>query len=172
MSNSDERMEVASTKPAKRKTAAEIRHIHKEQQRIAREGSAETQEGAHAYLQQWEEERDAWKFNKAKQNWIIRHLYVATQIPEPQFAIALKYFSVLTGKLRDSLLKEARLVRDPVTADSPELQQLRSKALGVLPSHVTKAQANSIKKARREARIAKALKESESGAAAKEEEED
>ncbi|KAJ2862967.1 hypothetical protein GGH94_003934 [Coemansia aciculifera] len=143
--SSDSETEVVD-KHAKRKSAAEIRHIKKEKQRIAREGSEETRAAAHQYLQQWSTDRGSWKFNKARQLWIIRHLYLETQVPADIFELAIQYLDGSGDVLRKSLVSDARLVAEPMSAITPELQTMRSKSLGLMPSHVTKAEANAAKR--------------------------
>ncbi|KAJ2492433.1 hypothetical protein IWW37_001480 [Coemansia sp. RSA 2050] len=141
----DSEAEVA-VKYAKRKTAAEIRHIKKEKQRVAREGSEETRAAAHQYLRQWSTDRGSWKFNKARQLWIVRHLYLETQVPSDIFELAIQYLDGSGDMLRKSLVSDARLVAEPMSAITPELQAMRSKSLGLMPSHVTKAEANAAKR--------------------------
>ncbi|KAJ2433037.1 hypothetical protein GGF42_009470 [Coemansia sp. RSA 2424] len=137
---------VAADKPAKRRSAAEIRHIKKEKQRVAREGSEATRAAAHQYLQQWSSDRESWKFNKARQLWIVRHLYLETQVPSDLFELAIQYLDGSGDVLRKSLVSDARLVAEPMSAITPELQAMRSKTLGLMPSHVTKAEANAARK--------------------------
>ncbi|KAJ2261152.1 hypothetical protein GGI01_002496 [Coemansia sp. RSA 376] len=143
--SSDSETEVVE-KHVKRKSAAEIRHIKKEKQRIAREGSDATRAAAHQYLQQWSTDRGSWKFNKARQLWIIRHLYLETQVPADIFDLAIQYLDGSGDVLRKSLVSDARLVAEPMSAITSELQTLRSKSLGLMPSHVTKAEANAAKR--------------------------
>ncbi|KAJ2581659.1 hypothetical protein GGH95_001961 [Coemansia sp. RSA 1836] len=137
---------AAADKPAKRRSAAEIRHIKKEKQRVAREGSEATRAAAHQYLQQWSSDRESWKFNKARQLWIVRHLYLETQVPSDLFELAIQYLDGSGDVLRKSLVSDARLVAEPMSAITPELQAMRSKTLGLMPSHVTKAEANAARK--------------------------
>ncbi|KAI8326158.1 hypothetical protein GQ54DRAFT_140145 [Martensiomyces pterosporus] len=153
--------EPEAPKVVKRKTAAEIRKANREKQRISREGSEETRNNAHAYLKLWSEDRLSWKFNKAKQLWVVRHLYVESQLPSAMFDIAVKYLGESKGVLRDNLIKEAKLVCEPMSATTAALQQLRTKVLGQMPSHVTKGEARSIKKAKAEAKIAMALSQTD-----------
>ncbi|KAJ2744097.1 hypothetical protein GGI20_003237 [Coemansia sp. BCRC 34301] len=143
---SDSETEAAAGKPAKRRSAAEIRHIKKEKQRVAREGSEATRAAAHQYLQQWSSDRESWKFNKARQLWIVRHLYLETQVPSDLFELAIQYLDGSGDVLRKSLVADARLVAEPMSAITPELQAMRSKTLGLMPSHVTKAEANAAKR--------------------------
>ncbi|KAJ2471882.1 hypothetical protein GGI02_001977, partial [Coemansia sp. RSA 2322] len=133
-------------KPAKRKSAAEIRRINKEKQRVAREGSDSTRAAAHQYLRQWSDDRASWKFNKARQLWIIRHLYLESQVPNDVFDLAIQYLDGSGDVLRKSLVSDARLVAEPMSAITAELQTMRSKALGLMPSHVTKAEANAVRR--------------------------
>ncbi|KAJ2613841.1 hypothetical protein H4S08_002008 [Coemansia sp. RSA 1365] len=133
--------EVQPQKQTKRKSSAEIRKARREKERIAREGALETQQSAHQYLQTWDQHRKQWKFNKAKQLWIVRHLYSESQVPAPLFDIAVRYLGGTKGMLRDSMLKDARLISNPAEAITEQQKQLRTRALGLMPTHVTKGEA-------------------------------
>ncbi|KAJ2909372.1 hypothetical protein GGI21_001946, partial [Coemansia aciculifera] len=137
---------ATADRPTKRRTAAEIRHVKKEKQRVAREGSEATRAAAHQYLQQWSNDRESWKFNKARQLWIVRHLYLESQVPSDLFELAIQYLDGSGDVLRKSLASDARLIAEPMSAITPELQAMRSKALGLMPSHVTKAEAKAARK--------------------------
>ncbi|KAJ2717187.1 hypothetical protein H4R19_000131 [Coemansia spiralis] len=141
-------------KPGKRKSLAEMRSARRERQRVAQEGSAETQEDARQYLETWDQRYGEWKFNKAKQLWLVRHLYVEAKVPAAVFDIAARYLGSAKGMLRESLLRDARLIANPATAASDEQQALRTKALGLMPTHVTKSAASAERKARQDAKRA------------------
>ncbi|KAJ1875217.1 hypothetical protein LPJ55_000889 [Coemansia sp. RSA 990] len=139
---------AAKAKPVKRKTSAEIKKARLERLRIAREGSQSTQQQAHEYLQTWESQPNAWKFNKARQLWVIRHLYVETQIPTDVFRIAVNYLNQSSDSLRQTLVNDAQTVINPVMGKSDE--QRRARVLGQMPSHVTKGEAKALKKKKRD----------------------
>ncbi|KAJ1804922.1 hypothetical protein LPJ77_004513, partial [Coemansia sp. RSA 2523] len=136
MSSSD--TEATAPKPVKRNTGAQIKQANREKQRIFREGSIETQQHAHTYLTTWNTDRSAWKFNKARQLWIIRHLYNASLMPLDMFEIAVHYLAESMGKLRSTLLEDAQLVANPTMAITDEQKAQRTRVLGLMPSHVTK----------------------------------
>ncbi|KAJ1717990.1 hypothetical protein LPJ61_006973, partial [Coemansia biformis] len=144
--------QTEAPRPAKRKSLAEMRLARRERQRIAQEGAVGTQEDAHQYLQAWDQHREQWKFNKAKQLWLVRHLYVEAKVPPATFDIAARYLSSTKGMLRESLLRDARLIANPAEAATEEQQALRTKALGLMPSHVSKGDARAARKARQDAK--------------------
>ncbi|KAJ2933631.1 hypothetical protein H1R20_g3416, partial [Candolleomyces eurysporus] len=60
-----------------------------------------------------------WKFNKAKQNWIIRNLWSSELIPENYFPLAMAYISKIRGGSRDKLKEQCNnVLKEPVA--SPE----------------------------------------------------
>ncbi|KAJ2290793.1 hypothetical protein IWW55_006054, partial [Coemansia sp. RSA 2706] len=137
--------DTEAARPAKRKTSAQIKRANREKLRILREGAIETQQHAHQYLTTWSTDRANWKFNKARQLWIIRHLYVDAQVPSPVFDTAVQYLAESSDTLRQCLLEDARLVANPAAATTEELQAKRTRVLGLMPSHVTKGEARAIK---------------------------
>ncbi|KAJ2449476.1 hypothetical protein EV183_004866 [Coemansia sp. RSA 2336] len=139
---------ATKAKPVKRKTSAEIKRARLERLRIAREGSQSTQQQAHEYLQTWKSQPNAWKFNKARQLWIIRHLYVESQIPTDIFHIAVNYLNQSSDSLRQTLVNDAHAVINPAMDKSDE--QKRARVLGQMPSHVTKGEAKALKKKKRD----------------------
>ncbi|RXW25201.1 hypothetical protein EST38_g649 [Candolleomyces aberdarensis] len=60
-----------------------------------------------------------WKFNKAKQNWILRNVWSSEMIPENYFPLAMEYISKIQGGSRDKLKEQCNSVlKEPVA--SPE----------------------------------------------------
>ncbi|KAJ2132532.1 hypothetical protein GGF48_000848 [Coemansia sp. RSA 921] len=167
MSSSD--TEATAPKPVKRNTGAQIKQANREKQRIFREGSIETQQHAHTYLTTWNTDRSAWKFNKARQLWIIRHLYNASLMPLDMFEIAVQYLAESMGKLRSTLLEDAQLVANPTMAITDEQKAQRTRVLGLMPSHVTKGDAKMQKRAKASAKAEEAQDGEKDGEAKKEE---
>ncbi|KAI0771936.1 hypothetical protein BD413DRAFT_547118 [Trametes elegans] len=54
------------------------------------------------------EEPEAWKFNKARQNWIIRNLWSESAIPERYLALVTRYLQGVQGGAREALIKSCR----------------------------------------------------------------
>ncbi|KAJ3741404.1 hypothetical protein DFH05DRAFT_1528250 [Lentinula detonsa] len=50
-----------------------------------------------------------WKFQKARQNWIIRN-WVTANIPDSQIPLVLKYLSNVQGNIRENLTKTCELI--------------------------------------------------------------
>ncbi|KAJ1791991.1 hypothetical protein LPJ59_004904, partial [Coemansia sp. RSA 2399] len=141
-------------KPAKRKTAAEMRQAQRTKQQQQRTGFDQTRDNAHGYLKQWATDRENWKFNSAKQRWIVQHLYMDALMPANIFDIALDYLSQSKAEtFRTSMIDDARLIADPMLANNSDGAQKsrRARALGLLPSHVTKAESKATKKATKKA---------------------
>ncbi|KAG2058939.1 hypothetical protein BDR06DRAFT_875433 [Suillus hirtellus] len=64
-----------------------------------------------------------WKFNKAKQIWLIKRLWSEEMIPEKYFALVTKYLADVKGGIRDNLIQMCNSVvasetPDPVTSES------------------------------------------------------
>jgi len=49
-----------------------------------------------------------WKFNKARQNWIIRNLWDDAIVPDLYFPSCVKYVSGVQGNTRDVLIKSSK----------------------------------------------------------------
>ena len=58
------------------------------------------------YLIVWKEQKEEWKFNKAKQIWLIKSMYSLEKVPSKYFKILLKYLEDLKGDLKKRLIKE------------------------------------------------------------------
>eukprot|EP00929_Paragymnodinium_shiwhaense_P016746 TRINITY_DN125380_c0_g1_i1.p2 TRINITY_DN125380_c0_g1~~TRINITY_DN125380_c0_g1_i1.p2 ORF type:complete len:296 (-),score=112.02 TRINITY_DN125380_c0_g1_i1:172-1059(-) len=52
----------------------------------------------------------AWKFNKATQAWLLRHLYEPEKVPKDCFKLLLRYIDGLKGVARDRLREKANAV--------------------------------------------------------------
>ncbi|KAJ2554917.1 hypothetical protein EV175_002433 [Coemansia sp. RSA 1933] len=144
-------------KPVKRKTAAEIRQAQREKQQQERTGFDQTRDNAHHYLQKWATDRNNWKFSSAKQRWIVQHLYMDSHIPADIFTIAIDYLAQSKGDtLRASMIGDAELIADPMLANNSDnaTKARRERALGMLPSHVTKAEAKASKRAKAQEKVA------------------
>ncbi|KAG1791443.1 uncharacterized protein HD556DRAFT_1386579 [Suillus plorans] len=67
-----------------------------------------------------------WKFNKAKQIWLIKRLWSEEMIPEKYFTLVTKYLADVKGGIRDNLIQMCNSVvasetPDPVTSESAVL---------------------------------------------------
>lgn len=80
-----------------------------------------------SYLLTYHTSRDTWKFEKGKQNWILRHAFNPAKIPDEGYGAALK--SYITGLLspaaRDRLLAEANEIvkrgKDTISKDGERI---------------------------------------------------
>ncbi|WWC62782.1 uncharacterized protein I303_105379 [Kwoniella dejecticola CBS 10117] len=56
-----------------------------------------------------------WKFNKAKQNWLIRNVFSNEEIPEKYLEIVLSYLKTTQGSSRINLMESAKKIINPPT---------------------------------------------------------
>ncbi|RKP15475.1 hypothetical protein BJ684DRAFT_14299 [Piptocephalis cylindrospora] len=71
----------------------------------------QAQTSALAYLTQWSKEREAWKFQKVKQSWLLKHVFDADQVDRSAFRQLVKYLSGVQGAARDRLLEQCRSIK-------------------------------------------------------------
>ncbi|KDQ17201.1 hypothetical protein BOTBODRAFT_53355 [Botryobasidium botryosum FD-172 SS1] len=57
-----------------------------------------------------------WKFNKARQNWIMRNICDANAVPDSYFQYALKYVQSIQGGARKSLVNHCQTILAPPPA--------------------------------------------------------
>ncbi|KAL9558284.1 hypothetical protein MBANPS3_000984 [Mucor bainieri] len=99
--NDDDKSEKKdSKKPPKKakkpkKTKLEIEEMKKDNK----------QEEALAYVRLFVNDRDAWKFKKVQQIWLLSNLY---EIPEDEFDNVLEYLKDLQGSAREKTKQEAK----------------------------------------------------------------
>ncbi|KAJ3415445.1 hypothetical protein HDV05_004887 [Chytridiales sp. JEL 0842] len=61
------------------------------------------------YLNEWSSNRLEWKFQKGRQNWLLKHLYSEDDVKEEDFKLALKYIKGLPfGAARQITLDKAK----------------------------------------------------------------
>merc|ERR1712058_185331 len=59
------------------------------------------------YLQQWNSDRENWKFEKCRQIWLLHNAYEKTKISEELFPVLLKYIASIKGGMRNMTLNIA-----------------------------------------------------------------
>ncbi|OMH86092.1 hypothetical protein AX774_g321 [Zancudomyces culisetae] len=59
------------------------------------------------YLLQWKNSKEQWKFQKARQNWLLRHLYDSEKVPVVVFDILVEYLGSIKGNQRVVILEQA-----------------------------------------------------------------
>ncbi|XP_017922806.1 uncharacterized protein C7orf50 homolog isoform X2 [Manacus vitellinus] len=64
-------------------------------------------ERALAYLTSWSENPGEWKFQKARQTWLLLHMYDKEKVPDKYFTILLDYLQGLQGGARDKTVEKA-----------------------------------------------------------------
>ncbi|KAI0320263.1 hypothetical protein OF83DRAFT_1105863 [Amylostereum chailletii] len=61
----------------------------------------------------------SWKFQKARQNWLLRNLWSETNIPETYIPLVTRYFSNTQGGIRENLIKMCRShLSPPIAAEA------------------------------------------------------
>ncbi|KAG1780275.1 hypothetical protein EV702DRAFT_964382 [Suillus placidus] len=85
-----------------------------------------------------------WKFNKARQIWLIKRLWSEEMIPEKYFALVTKYLADVKGGIRDNIIQMCNSVMDsetpdPVTSDSAILPTDVSNGGSTITTKVTRA---------------------------------
>ncbi|KAI0650096.1 hypothetical protein C8Q79DRAFT_942247 [Trametes meyenii] len=74
--------------------------------------SEQAQKALHYAFTQFEEP-GSWKFNKARQNWIIRNLWSEEAIPETYVSLVSRYLEGVQGGAREALVKACREAQKP-----------------------------------------------------------
>ncbi|KAH9943126.1 uncharacterized protein BXZ73DRAFT_97180 [Epithele typhae] len=63
----------------------------------------------------------SWKFNKARQNWLIRNIWLAEAIPEQYLPLTIQYLQGVQGGVRETLLKACRDAMEAQKAEKTEI---------------------------------------------------
>ncbi|KAL1761408.1 hypothetical protein FB107DRAFT_269022 [Schizophyllum commune] len=71
-----------------------------------------------SYAYTYHKHRDVWKFSKAHQNWLIRHCWSTTEIPDEYIPLLKKYLKNLQGGARERLLETCQSILQ--AAEAPE----------------------------------------------------
>ncbi|KAL0581955.1 hypothetical protein V5O48_000012 [Marasmius crinis-equi] len=67
-----------------------------------------------------------WKFQKARQNWLIRNFWSDKSVPETHVPLVLKYLSNVQGGVRENLIKTCNSIitsKPPISEDTQTEQQ-------------------------------------------------
>lgn len=85
-----------------------------------------------------------WKFNKARQIWLIKRLWSEEMIPEKYFTLVTKYLADVKGGIRDNLVQMCNSVvatetPDPATSESAILPSDLSNEGSIMTTKVTRA---------------------------------
>jgi len=65
---------------------------------------------AKEYLRSWKHDKSNWKFNKNRQTWLLKNLFVDDDddaLDDEAFGILLEYLRPLKGKAREETIKQA-----------------------------------------------------------------
>ncbi|KAF8631255.1 hypothetical protein AX15_002582 [Amanita polypyramis BW_CC] len=102
-----------------------------------------------------------WKFNKARQNWLIRNIWSPAMIPDEHLPLLIWYLKNIKGGVRDTLIKicrthlqsDVQIDNRQVTDGQTELETTRAPLFGLSPEVLIKSsdKAQEIKKSRAEA---------------------
>jgi hypothetical protein len=85
-----------------------------------------------------------WKFNKARQIWLIKRLWSEEMIPEKYFALVTKYLADVKGGIRDNLIQMCNSVvatetPEPVSSESVIMPSDLSNGGSIITTKVTRA---------------------------------
>ncbi|EJD01033.1 uncharacterized protein FOMMEDRAFT_147693 [Fomitiporia mediterranea MF3/22] len=61
---------------------------------------------------------DSWKFNKAHQNWIVKHFFIPDAVPEKYVPIVVGYLAGCQGGVREHLIETCKKHLEPTTLSS------------------------------------------------------
>ena len=75
-----------------------------------------------SYLLKWKNDHDNWKFQKSKQNWIIRNIYI---MEKDLFKIAVKYLG--SGSVKSFLIDNAKGMLDKAKVDKDSQDYAKQK---------------------------------------------
>ncbi|XP_043944856.1 uncharacterized protein C7orf50 homolog [Protopterus annectens] len=59
------------------------------------------------YLMRWSRNRSEWKFQKARQTWLLQHMYDTDKVPDEYFPVLLEYLEGLRGHARNTTVQKA-----------------------------------------------------------------
>ncbi|KAJ3530090.1 hypothetical protein NM688_g7760 [Phlebia brevispora] len=59
-----------------------------------------------------------WKFNKARQNWLVRNIWSDSAVPEKYVAMVKRYLSGMQGGAREAFIKTCETFAVPAAPDS------------------------------------------------------
>ncbi|KAK7118734.1 hypothetical protein R3I94_022285 [Phoxinus phoxinus] len=62
------------------------------------------------YLECWTQKREAWKFNKSRQTWLLQHMYDSVKVSDDHFEMLLSYIDGLQGLARSSTVQKAEAI--------------------------------------------------------------
>ncbi|EKM80471.1 hypothetical protein AGABI1DRAFT_106643 [Agaricus bisporus var. burnettii JB137-S8] len=75
-------------------------------------------------------EPNNWKFNKAKQNWLVRNLWNFQSIPEKYENLVVKYLSAVQGNTRENILKICKdTLNQNTTSEASEASEIPDKSV-------------------------------------------
>lgn len=79
----------------------------------------------YAYLQF--SQPTAWKFNKARQNWLIRNFWSDQAIPESHVPLVLRYLTDVKGRVREALIKSCQDTLQKSSEPGPNTAETKKK---------------------------------------------
>ncbi|XP_066497002.1 uncharacterized protein C7orf50 homolog [Tiliqua scincoides] len=113
-----EEKEKELTPEEKRRLERKLKKEHKkEQKKLMRERGVVMKkeepkkpsgsELALEYLTSWSKNPKEWKFQKARQTWLLLHMYDKVKVPDKYFSILLRYLEGLQGSARHMTVQKA-----------------------------------------------------------------
>ncbi|CAI9726312.1 Hypothetical predicted protein [Octopus vulgaris] len=125
--NSGETLQNGSAGEEKKKKRSKRRKgskaDDKPKEMILGEDEATTEKKAKQFLNVWYTNKTEWNFVKARQNWLVHHMYDPEKIPDTTFQTLLKYLAGMKGRSREETKKQAQSLLDAVTKDKNALHK-------------------------------------------------
>ncbi|KAM9774040.1 uncharacterized protein C7orf50 homolog isoform X1 [Syngnathus typhle] len=79
------------------------------------------------YLTSWAHNREAWRFQKKRQTWLLQNMFDSEQIEDEKFSLLLQYMEGLRGGSRDTTVQKA-LVLVQESGEAPEDANVQKRA--------------------------------------------
>ena len=79
-----------------------------EAESVAPENLHASKAAALEYLRLWKTAREAWRFKKVRQTFLLQHAFDPVQLPKEDFDSFIEYISGLEGSAKDVTVKKAQ----------------------------------------------------------------
>jgi len=80
---------------------------------------------AKQYLCEWNKDKSSWKFNKARQTWLLQNMFDTEAVDDESFAILLDYLQPLKGQARSETIKQSEAKVNETDAEFLVMERAR-----------------------------------------------
>jgi len=80
---------------------------------------------AKQYLCEWNNDKSSWKFNKARQTWLLQNMFNTEAVDDESFAILLDYLRPLKGQARSETIKQSEAKVNETDAEFLVMERAR-----------------------------------------------